>query len=267
MPSNKRKPVKFTTPPVVEVACGIAFSLPSPLKTAHVGLYWSTVINAFQVAQEAPPLPLTVEHPENEGPGTAVQFELMNLPPLRRSWLINREGTNLLQVQEDRFLFNWKRTDAQPDYPSYEHVVSEFRSHWAGFRRFLSTNDLGAPTVRQLEMTYFNVIKGSSTDFLVDHTRSRGANRLLPEPEAVNWRTQYVLPDSMGRLHVTALSTRNVPTGEKAIRLELTARGMPRDARSEPAHDAWFDLAHEWITQGFADITSPAMHVLWGRIA
>jgi hypothetical protein len=117
--------------------------------------------------------------------------------------------------------------------------------------------------VRQLEMTYFNVIKGTSTDFLIDHQRLQGADRFLPEPEAVNWRTQYVLPESMGRLHMAALSRRNVATGEKAIQLELTARGMPRDAHSEPACDGWFDLAHEWITQGFADITSPALHTAW----
>ena len=266
MPSHKRKPVKFTTPPVVEVACGIAFSLPSRLRTAHVGLYWSTVIDTFQVAQDAPPLPLTVEQPQYEGSGT-VEVEVTNMPPLRRSWLINRAGTNLLQVQEDRFLFNWKRTEAQPDYPSYEKVIFPFRTYWTGFRQFLSTNDLGDPTVRQLEMTYFNVINGASAEFLIDHQRVQDTDRFLPAPEAVNWRTQYVLPESMGRLHVAALSTRNVATGEKAIRLELTARGMPRDARSETACDSWFDLAHEWITQGFADVTSPAMHTVWGRTA
>ena len=266
MPSHKRKPVKFTTPPVVEVACGIAFSLPSALSSAHVGLYWSTVTDKFQLAQDAPPLPLTVEQPQHEGPAT-VEVEVTNMPPLRRSWLINREGTNLLQVQEDRFLFNWKRTEAQPDYPSYQNVIAAFRTYWAGFRQFLLANSLGEPTVRQLEMTYFNVITGASTDFLIDHRRSKDADRFLPEPEAVNWRTQYVLPELVGRLHVAALSTRNVATGEKAIRLELTARGMPRDARSGPACDGWFDLAHEWITQGFADVTSPAMHADWGRTA
>jgi uncharacterized protein (TIGR04255 family) len=266
MSSHKRKPVKFATPPVVEVACGIAFSLPSPLKTAHIGLYWSTVVDAFQSAEDAPPLQLTVERLENEGPA-AVAVEIMNMPPLRRSWLINREGTNLLQVQEDRFLFNWKRTEAQPEYPSYENVISAFRDYWAGFRKFLSTNGLGEPTVRQLEMTYFNVIKGPSTDFLIDHQRRQDADRFLPEPEAVNWRTQYLLPESMGRLHVAALSTRNVATGEKAIRLELTARGMPKDSQTGPACDGWFDLAHEWITQGFTDVTSPAMHAVWGRTA
>ena len=61
-----------------------------------------------------------------------MDFEVTNMPPLRRSWLVNQEGTNLLQVQEDRFLFNWKRTEAQPDYPSYENVISAFRTHWAG---------------------------------------------------------------------------------------------------------------------------------------
>ena len=42
---------------------------------------------------------------------------------------------------------------------------------------------------------------------------------------------------------------------------------MPRDAGSGPACDSWFDLAHEWITQGFADVTSPTMHTDWGRTA
>lgn len=266
MPNSGRVPVRFDRPPVVEVVCGISFALSKPIRTAHIGLYWSRVAEEFPRCEDAPPIAMVIE---GQGASDSIdykmQIEQLSLPPLRRSWLINEAGTNLVQLQDDRFLFNWKRDTTDAAYPSYEQVVAGFREQWANYKAFL-TAELAEPVVTQLELTYWNFWVGGP-EFLRDHARDVSkADRFLPSPEAINFRTIYGLPDGAGRLHVAASSARHSRSGEKGVRLELTARGMPRDI-SERGCAEWFDLAHEWITQGFADMTTEDSHTAWGRTA
>ena len=266
MQNARRVPVQFDRPPIIEVACGITFALPKPLKSAHIGLYWSRLVGEFPRCEDATPIAMIVE-----GQGSLdtaeinLQFEQVSLPPMRRAWLINEEGTNLLQLQDDRFLFNWKRTSDNFSYPSYSLIVTSFRLQWARYVEFLASQGLGTPTPLQLEMTYFNFWAGGPA-WLRDYQRDDLRARFLDAPEVVNWKVVHSLPGSQGRLHINALSARHAMTNEKGIRLDLTARGLPKDA-SEANCNEWFDLAHEWITHGFADITTSDAHAAWGRTA
>lgn len=260
-----RQPVQFVRPPVMEVACGIAFSLEKPLKSPHVGLYWSAISDEFVRCEDAAPIPGIVESiGGSEVSESGVQIEFVGLPPLRRSWLINAAGTHLIQLQEDRFLYNWKRTGDGLEYPSYGAVVAGFRAHWSRFKAFLVSQELGDPTPTQLELTYFNMLP-ATPGLLRDHVRAAG-DRFLPEPEGVAWRSQYLLPEGAGRLHIAATSARVVSTGLIGIRLDITARGLPKES-SSTACERWFDMAHEWITHGFVDVTTPEAHEIWGRTA
>jgi hypothetical protein len=100
---------------------------------------------------------------------------------------------------------------------------------------------------------------------LVDHIRKEAQGRFLPKPSAINWRTAFDMPDGKGRLYCNA-QTAKTPEDEKIIRLDLSARGFSHDV-SDAARTKWFDLAHEWITNGFVDITSPRLQKeAWGKI-
>jgi uncharacterized protein (TIGR04255 family) len=266
MQKDGRVPVKFGRPPVMEVVCGIAFALPQQqLKSAHIGLYWSRVRDEFPRTDDAAPLAMIVEgQGVPESTDYNLQLEHVLLPPMRRAWLINADGTHLIQLQDDRFLFNWKQVQESNTYPSYEKVVHGFREHWSKYKAFLVEQGCGEPIPTQLEMTYFNFISGPEQ--LRDYGRNPAEDRFLSQADAVNWKTLHSLPDSCGRLHVSAATARHVKSGEIGVRLDLTARGTPREA-TESGCKTWFDLAHEWITHGFADITTPEAHKIWGRTA
>jgi len=134
--------------------------------------------------------------------------------------------------------------------------------------------EVGGLVYRQFDLSYINIIGDSNgldivgkSGLLVDHQRSETSARFLPEPEMFNWNTSYTLPQNVGRLHVNAQSAMRLNSIEKIVRLELTARGIPRDP-SDTNRRGWFDLAHEWITRGFADSTNPILHkATWGRIS
>jgi uncharacterized protein (TIGR04255 family) len=239
--------------------------------TAHIGAYWERVRDTFPKAEDAPPLQSVVEQP---GGGAMSVFEFSNLPPLRRVWLFSADGRNLIQLQQDRFIFNWKRGSASDPYPSYAVVIEQFETQLGEFCAFCREIGVGELSVRQFELAYVNHISTSnglgvaatSDTLLVDHMRSMEVSRFLPESEGFNWVTSYVLPRGFGRLHVTAQSASEIPTQERFVRLDLTARGISSDLTVKGRRQ-WFDVAHEWITHGFADVTAPAIHAAeyWGR--
>lgn len=267
MPMTKRVPVKFGNPPVVEVVCGVQFSLIQPLATAHLGGYWDTIRAQYANTVDVQPISVAVE-------GVGASIELLSVPPLRRVWFTEPDGRHIIQVQGDRFIFNWKRVEEGEEYPSYEKVIARFTEHLSGFVQYLTDVGLGEPKFNMLEMTYVNVIlKQNGLDverpwsFLADHICKDLKDRFLPEPDAFNWTTTYPLPDSNGKLHITAQTAASKRSGEKVVKLELTARGLPPDASKE-GQRAWFDLSHEWITHGFADITTQSVQeTVWKRIS
>lgn len=263
------EPVKYDNPPVVELVFGTLFETPQPIKSAHVGRYWEKVLDEFPTLEDAAPLDPVVEGRAGD---TSVSIELSGLLPLRRTWLISEDGRSLIQIQGDRFLFNWKRNSFEVKYPSYDNVIEKFEARLGNFVDFLDSVGVGRPTFRQFELTYVNHITNANgllevTDggVLVDHERKASEGRFLPEPEAINWRTSYPLPGNWGRLHVAANTAIHRPTGERIVRLDLTARGLPDNPGGQWRE--WFDLGHEWITHGFADVTPEKLHKIWGRKA
>lgn len=260
--------VRFKKPPVVEVVCGVQFSVGSPLKSVEPGLYWQTIKDRFPRVEDAAPIAAAFES------GGAFQefLELAQTPPLRRAWFLTADGSNLIQLQGDRFIFNWKRAGEDATYPSYDVVIEEFEKHLTGFEEFVESRIGAKPTYRQFELTYVNHIDKSNGlervgegNVLIDHMRVADDSRFLKEPEGYNVATTYLLPNGFGRLRTTAQTALRQPGGERIVRLDMSARGISGDT-SPSGRRAWFDVAHDWITHGFADITSPVLQKeFWER--
>jgi uncharacterized protein (TIGR04255 family) len=252
------KPVNFDNPPVVEVVCGVMFAT-SAIQAAHIGAFWERIRSEFPKVEEAPPLSAIVEQ---KGQAVA-EFQWSSLPPARRVWLFSADGSNLIQIQPDRFLFNWKHTLGTKNYPSYEVVIEEFERILQSFIQFMAEVAGIQLVFRQFEMTYVNHINkeygldsDAESSLLIDHIRQPGA-RFLPEPENFNFTTSYLLPEGAGRLHVIAQSM-NSPESDRLIRLDMVARGMASDG-TDSARRKWFETAHTWITHAFADVTAPTV--------
>jgi uncharacterized protein (TIGR04255 family) len=247
--------VNFHKPPVVEVVCGVRFDAHGKLKVAHVGAFWAMLKETFPIAEEAPPI---------------VRGEVETQAELApRTWLITSDGSALIQLQRNWFLLNWKKSNGNQPYPSYEVVKREFDKRFDEFLRFLTDEDINL-SYKQFELTYVNHISNANGlakvgewGLLVDHVFSE-KDRFLPPPAEINWKTSYPLPKDYGRLNVSAQTGLVKSTGERLVRLDLQATGLPNDAPEEHMHD-WFETAHEWITRGFADITAPELHEVWER--
>lgn len=256
-----RAPVKYSNPPVVEVVCGVMFAQ-GAIQAAHIGSYWNSIREDFPKVEEAAPLSPILEDQATTG----LVFEWSTLPPPRRVWLFNADGSHLIQIQSDRFLFNWKHTLGASGYPSYQVVVAEFEKHLHSFVAFMRDKCGVDLSYRQFEMTYVNHIMKDNglpstreLSVLVDHVCRESSERFLPEAENFNLSKSFLLPEGAGRLHIVAQTTGSNASNDRLLRLDLVARGIPADVGegeiADKARKQWFDLAHEWITQGFADIT------------
>lgn len=255
--------INFKKPPVVEVACGVFFARTNPsklLKSAHIGLFWQLIREQFPNLEEAPLLPAIIE-PKSAQEATQFNFEITPIPQPRYV-LSTKEGNTILQIQSDRFILNWRRIQPNDVYPRYKKVFAEFNSLFLKFQAFLKENDFGTLIYRQFDLVYVNLI-GSDNGLdklgfgglFVDHIRNESSKRFLEPPLSYNWLTTYVLPKNWGRLHVNAMAGWfTAPMNRNAVRLEITARGIP-DQITEEARLEWFKIAHNSIVKGFEDTT------------
>ena len=257
----------YERPPVVEVAMGVQFSELKAFCVPHVGLYWQTIREEFPIQEERAPLPRWTEQQESKA-------ELLDQPPMARAWFKNELGERLIQVQRDKFLYNWVGHVGRHEYPRYPLVRESFLHHWQDFREFLAKNDLGRPDVDTCELTYVNhARRGDVWKNVADAGKlftafgwaTRGS--FLPTPDAARWFLRFSLPEGQGVLQVTvAPMTRQDDTeAETVLQMSLTARGRPAGEVCDASVEKWFDMAREWIVRGFADLATEEADALWGK--
>ncbi len=249
----------YESPPVIEVVCGVLFKSIDALLAPHFGLLWEKYKSEYPICREVAPLTPVIERFE-EAP--AIDLQLAEVPPLPRIWFVHANDNGIIQIQRDRFLHNWKKVRPEDEYPRYPKVIEMFKDRLSQFESFLRENDLGVIDPLQYEMTYINHIpKGDGWENMSemgnvfpDFSLRVNEQRFLSEPEGMNWRTTFVLPDRAGRLHVKIRHGKRRDTGQSVLILDLTVRGIGNH-KSPEGMWAWFDLAREWIVRGFADLT------------
>jgi uncharacterized protein (TIGR04255 family) len=116
--------IKYRNPPINELIIGVYFDQPIlPLRSEHIGLFWSEVRGEFSKIQQQPELAFPIVGPP------AFQIGFTDEPyPMPRFWLISKNDAILLQIQKNAFLLNWRKRDS--DYPHFENVKSSFDKYF-----------------------------------------------------------------------------------------------------------------------------------------
>jgi uncharacterized protein (TIGR04255 family) len=261
---------EYSNPPVNEVVCGVHFERLSKLLNPYLGVLWEKYKPEYSKCREVAPLMPVIET-FDETPKPVAQY--VDVPPLPRTWFIHADDYGIIQVQRDRFLHNWRETRPEDAYPRYHRVIEMFREHLSTFRVFLEENDLGKIKPLQYELTYINhVMQGEGWNTISDlgevfpnHNWQDRENGFLPLPDNINWQTSFVMPNRAGRLHTRIQNAVRLKDKHPLLRFELTARGIGEYSTLDMMWN-WFDLAHEWIVLGFAELTDiQVQQNIWGR--
>lgn len=255
---------KYRNPPVIEVVSGFVFEPIHGLTIAHFGLFWERIVKEFPEAKHAVPIGL-----EEGTPGGEPYF-------VPRLWLVNSSQDALIQLQANRFYFNWREGPNKSAYSSYTKIYEQFMRYWKLYVRVLSDVKIQQPQLQRCELTYVNHIAQSAGwssmmdvgNVVTPLSWTKGeTDGFLPAPKNVNWTVTFDLPDGKGILTAKMQPARRSVRDkqELILTLELSAVGAPTD-RSDAGLESWFDTAHEWIVKGFEDMTAKnVQHAVWGK--
>ncbi|MGH7924592.1 MAG: TIGR04255 family protein [Candidatus Binatus sp.] len=267
---------EFSRPPLVEVALSVQFE-PIALHAAHFGLFWQRIRSRFPKTSEQPPLPPVIERfgvmPLLQ---QQVQFGMGMLLP--RCWFTNDEDSELLQLQSDRLILNWRKLGNESiEYPRYRKLRVELEQEYSLLGSFLKDERLGELRPTQCELTYVNQIvlprpatpSGSLNPLSVFSAWQPLIDSFLPEPETAGTTLSFVMPGPnsapAGRLYFTSGSSVRISDNNPMIQFQVICRGAP-DGPGAEAVFRFMDIAHDWAVRGFASITSKEMQTKWGRV-
>ena len=267
----------FERPPLHEVVLSVQFATLEKLKSVHIGLFWARFRAQYPDVTEQPPI-----NPEFEvfgtppQPGPRIQFEQFLAPPMPRYWFEKSGTPDLLQVQQNRIIHNWRKLEDDSIYPRYETVRDQFRVEVDQFVSFLAEEKLGELRPNQCEVTYTNLIELGESESVHDRLpeittlwTSRFSEELVETDfENVSIALQLKMLEAgkpIGRVHVSFQPAllKSDPSKE-VMKVDITARGRPKQDTPESAFD-FFDLGRRAVVKTFAAVTTPSMHSKWGR--
>jgi uncharacterized protein (TIGR04255 family) len=262
---------EYDAPPVDEVALALALEPIRDFKVPHFGLYWETIRAGYPRCDTQPPLPQQLEPFQ---PLQPMNFQFISDPNAIRCWFLDASGNNLIQLQPDKFILNWRQAgdkgDIQP-YPRYATLRRAFERKWTDFRSFLSENEIAAPKSLQCELTYVNSLeRGKEWDNFADLARIASfwngmpPNTFLSAPESANINLSYAMENPPDHLRVTFQHALRVRDGKDVLQVNLVCR-MKLETDDDDKVMAKFDQGHEWIVRAFTGLTTPEMHTFWKR--
>src|SRR5579875_1110491 len=223
---------EFERPPVDELVMGIQFAPLPNFHAAHFGLFWTRIREEYPHTEDRAPLGPVIESSEIKPPSSVVEFTAQPLLP--RCWFLNEDKTQLILVQRDRFLRNWRQVKGNEPYPRFSRLAHDFQRAWNEFLTFAGAQGLGPIKVNQCELVYINYIeKGAGWSELGElHgvfplLRPREQGRFLPPAETLSWQARYRLPEGRGRLYVEMNPIFRGRDMKLVLSFALTARGTP----------------------------------------
>jgi len=264
----------YKAPPISEVAIGVQVEPIERLVAPFLGLFWREIRTQYPDVDVQPPLQPQVEvfgeSTESERPSVSVLDKL----PTPRCWFVSKDETELVQLQGDRLIHNWRKRRDGDIYPRYQKLRDAFARELALLEAFIEDEKLGQFTPNQCEVSYINHILCDSLEEQGQLDRIFSLWKLpvggfLPPAEGAQFAARFLMKDEsggpLGRVHVLAQPALRRTDRKPMVSLTLVARGRPEGAGRDGVL-RFLDLGREWIVRTFDEITTPAMHRTWGRV-
>ena len=257
----------FENPPINEVVIGIYFSPLNDFRSEHVGLLWQEMKPEFPVVQQRFPT-----GPINESTFMSSDSGDEEIFPMPRYWFIAKDDVNVLQVQKDALMLNWRRREEEYTH-FWEGIKPTFDKYYDVFSNFVYRElNLAELNVECFELTYVNIIPKTEGWDGPENPHQTIPSLSVPVPGLehsgfpyFNCNFGYSIADDL-QLNVGIRSGQ--PADEPNppfMMLELKAVGL-QDQRSKSDPDEWFQRAHDTIVSAFLNLTSQEIQEqLWKR--
>jgi uncharacterized protein (TIGR04255 family) len=277
-PELPEDPVTFRHPPVREVA--LAVQVDGPIVDLDVlAELLPRIRSELPRREQQPALPSMIEDFSRPPRISSFQVEFVRQFSLPRSWFISQDNTRLLQIQADRFVYNWRKQEPSEEYPRYRPLREQFAVHLQQVWTALEEAGKQLPAINFCEVSYINQIEapdaapGATHPYLGDiltPIRQWPVDQFLPVPEDINFQARFLirsgeLESPVGRLYATASPTFR-PDGTPIYLMTLVSRMIPAsDSEDMAAVWAALDVGRDWIVRGFEQLTTDEYHGYWNE--
>jgi uncharacterized protein (TIGR04255 family) len=262
----------YERPPIDEVAIGVQFQRLSGLDDAFIGHFWEEIRSDYPTFQQMPRIETPIESLASPFPFTVGATPIPSSPPLTpdvtgmRTWLVSADDCLLIQIQNDRFIHNWRKRESE--YPRFDELKTAWLAHYQQFTTQLAASGLASPQVVQLEVSYINWLLEPPMDRFLRLGKETELSH-VGFPQDQMWMARYLISENstpLGRLHVQCQPAvrLNPPMGQGQqfnFSLFVPLLGtVSTDRLSE-----LMDLARRRIVTAFTELTTPEAHDQWGR--
>lgn len=269
---------QWDKPPVDEVAISIQFNDVAGFKIVHYGqladLYRNVGLTQYE---DKGAINSSFEVFGKRVAPIQFQFQAVDVP-FPRVWYMSKDKHRLVQVQPDRFVYNWRKVEGEGKYPRLNDVLPEFVDRCQQFQTFLSDHELPQLTLNQCELSYFNIIEVED-----DETFHQAFARVFRfwngelntgelnnggvlEQDAGNLALTYIVRAKDGtplaRIHSHAQAAER--GNKRVIRFSLVFRGPWTKPVGQELLE-FFALGREAIGRLFDSMVTERMHAQWGR--
>lgn len=258
----------YHRPPIDEVVIAVQFPPIEGLDDALIREFWKMVRDEYPIAERQPRLEGAIESLEPPQPMT-IQIQPGAAQLHGRTWMISDNDDFLIQVQNTRFIQNWRRR--QEEYGHFEEVRDKFWESFGKFQEYLRSQELLIPEIQQIEVTYLNWIPElPMSEFLrpaaAAPVQALGANHV---PEEQSWFARYLIPndlDVVERLYVQcAPAIRPQTPGVRGSQLGFIFRAARETGISADEVGALINIGRELIVEAFTELTTPSAQQGWER--
>jgi uncharacterized protein (TIGR04255 family) len=256
---------------VAEVALSVQFAEPVTDDTITLSKFWPSIQADYPDVEPQQPLPPLTENFEVPAQ-PSIMFNVLGGPQAARYWFLGAGRNDLVQVQPDRFGYNWQKgPTGSAVYPHYPHIRERFE---AAFSVFIETlRQLGKAETHPVwcEVAYINPVSFGTPDqarpdlSTVLRRVAPHDSELLPRPDNTSLSDRFLLMRDaapFGRFYITADPAY---TNDRSLGYNLILRmiGQPRTPDLAGVLDV-LDEGRRLIVNTFRDITTPEMHKEWG---
>lgn len=261
--------LSFKAPPLIEVSFSIQFE---PIENFHlgfIGLTWNTFRDRYPNVEIANQLPHQIEKFGVISRKRPPSFTFQEETEVPRLLIVSEDSQYIIQIQKDRFIFNWRNFENLNEYPRYPQIKKKVLGELGVFTKFLADSEFAPPTINQIEVTYINHIDATNRsieDIFKDVVVESGFSPSLTlEAFSINLKHLITREETkVGRLYTAIEKASRVADGSEIYVLKFVARVHPAEP-SIAGLNSSMDIAREEINNSFRAITTIAMHEEWNK--
>ncbi len=260
----------YEAPPVDEVILGVQYA-PIPGSDTVLSPYSASIAAEYPNVQYLPRIETPIEQLSSGMPFFPLQTQLPFAPQslTGRTWLVSADDSLIIQIQNDRFMHNWRHRASE--YPRFEFLVQRFWERYEMYRAALAEAGQQTPQPLQLEVSYVNwIVDQAISEFFrpgaAADVQIHGVDRY---PEQQQWAGSYLVRDesqALARLTmICGPAMRLDPHPERGTQFQLTFKAPLQPSATDDQIQELALVGRDTIVRAFTDLTTAPSHRRWGR--